>query len=169
VRVGSEKLRSKEELLAGGIVLFSVTTTVRTDFTMTAVTLDVAKTIIAAAEEKAEEIDVPMCIAVMDDGANLVGFHRMDGALLASIDIAQNKAYSSVSLKLDTKTIHEVSQPGESLYGLGTTNDGRIVTFGGGYPLEDADGTVVGGVGVSGGSAEEDMEVAQAGVDAFEG
>ena len=93
----------------------------------------------------------------------------MDGALLASIDIAQNKAYSSVSLKLDTETIHEVSQPGESLYGLGTTNDGRIVTFGGGYPLEDADGTVVGGVGVSGGSAEEDMEVAQAGVDAFEG
>lgn len=139
------------------------------DFTMTEVTLDVAKTIIAAAEEKAQEIDVPMCIAVMDEGANLVGFHRMDGALLASIDIAQNKAYSSVSLKLDTKTIHEVSQPGESLYGLGTTNDGRIVTFGGGYPLEDADGTVVGGVGVSGGSAEEDMEVAQAGVDAFEG
>lgn len=135
---------------------------------MTAVTLDVAKEIIAAAEEKAEEIDVPMCIAVMNKGGNLVAFQRMDEALLASIDIAQNKAYSSVSLKLDTKTIHEVSQPGESLYGLGSTNDGRIVTFGGGYPLKDDDGTVVGGIGVSGGSAEEDMEVAQAGVDAFE-
>ncbi|MFB6206296.1 MAG: heme-binding protein [Haloglomus sp.] len=135
---------------------------------MTEVTLDVAKEIIAAAEAKADEIEVPMCIAVMDDGANLVGFHRMDDALLASIDISQNKAYSSVTLKMDTQTIHEVSQPGESLYGLGNTNGGRIITFGGGFPLEDADGNVVGGVGVSGGSAEQDMEVAQAGVDAFE-
>jgi uncharacterized protein GlcG (DUF336 family) len=135
---------------------------------MTKITLDIAKELIAAAEEKAAEIDVPMCIAVMNDGANLVGFHRMDDALLASIDISQNKAYSSVSLKLDTQTIQEVSQPGESLYGLGNTNDGRIITFGGGFPLEDENGTVVGGIGVSGGSAEEDMDVAQAAVDAFE-
>lgn len=134
---------------------------------MADVTLDIAKEVIATAEEKANEIDVPMCIAVMDEGANLVGFHRMDGALLASIDIAQNKAYSSVSLKMDTETIHDVSQPGESLYGLGNTNGGRIVTFGGGFPLED-DGNVVGGIGVSGGSAEEDMEVARAGVETFE-
>jgi len=135
---------------------------------MPEVTLDVAKDIVATAEQKAAEIDVPMCIAVMDEGANLVAFHRMDGTLLASIDIAQNKAYSSVSLKMDTETIHEVSQPGESLYGLGNTNDGRIITFGGGFPLEDGDGNVVGAVGVSGGSAEEDMTVAQAGVEAFE-
>lgn len=135
---------------------------------MTNVTLDVAKAVIAAAEEEAAAIDVPMCIAVMDEGANLVGFHRMDGALLASVDIAQNKAYSSVSLKMDTETIHEVSQPGESLYGLGNTNNGRIVTFGGGFPLEDNDGTVVGGVGVSGGSVDEDMTVARAGVERFE-
>lgn len=135
---------------------------------MTTVTLDVAKEIIAAAEEEAATIDVPMCIAVMDEGANLVGFHRMDGALLGSVDIAQNKAYSSVSLKLDTETIHEESQPGESLYGIGNTNGGRIVTFGGGLPLEDDDGTVVGGVGVSGGSVDEDIEVARAGVERFE-
>jgi uncharacterized protein GlcG (DUF336 family) len=134
---------------------------------MTDVTLDVAKELIAAAEERADEIDVPMCIAVMDDGANLVGFHRMDDALLASISISQNKAYSAVSLKLDTETVWEVSQPGESLYGLGNTNDGRIITFGGGIPLE-SDGTVVGGIGVSGGSAEEDVDVASAAVDAFE-
>lgn len=134
---------------------------------MTTVTLDVAKEIIAAAEEEAAAIDVPMCIAVMDEGANLVGFHRMDGALLGSVDIAQNKAYSAVSLKLDTETIHEESQPGEPLYGIGNTNDGRIVTFGGGFPLED-DGTIVGGVGVSGGSVDEDVEVAQAGVERFE-
>lgn len=136
---------------------------------MVEVTLDIAKKIIAAAEEKAIEVGVPMCIAVMDDGGNLVGFHRMNGALLASIDIAQNKAYSSISLKMDTETIQKVSQPGESLYGLGNTNDGRIITFGGGFPLKDDNGSVVGGVGVSGGSAEEDMEVAQAGVEAFEG
>jgi ATP:cob(I)alamin adenosyltransferase len=135
---------------------------------MTEVTLDVAKEILTAAEVKADDIGVPMCIAVMDDGANLVGFQRMDGALLASVDISQNKAYSSVTLKMDTKTIQEVSQPGESLYGLGNTNDGRIITFGGGFPLEDENGNVVGAVGVSGGSAEEDMQVAQAGVEAFE-
>ncbi|RBI60406.1 heme-binding protein [halophilic archaeon] len=135
---------------------------------MTEITLDVAKKIITAAEEKATEIETPMCIAVMDDGANLVGFHRMDGALLGSIDISQNKAYSSVALKMETETIHEVSQPDESLYGIGNTNDGQIVTFGGGFPLEDASGNVVGGVGVSGGSAEDDMEVARAGVEAFE-
>jgi uncharacterized protein GlcG (DUF336 family) len=134
---------------------------------MTDVTLDVAKELIAAAEARADEIDVPMCIAVMDDGANLVGFHRMDDALLASISISQNKAYSAVSLKLDTETVWEVSQPGEALYGLGNTNDGRIITFGGGIPLE-SDGTVVGGIGVSGGSAEEDVDVASAAVEAFE-
>jgi len=134
---------------------------------MTDVTLDVAKTLIDAAEEEADDIDVPMCIAVMDEGANLVAFHRMDDALLASVSISQNKAYSAVSLKLDTETVWEVSQPGESLYGLGNTNDGRIITFGGGIPLE-ADGSVVGGVGVSGGSAEEDVQVASAAVEAFE-
>jgi len=137
-------------------------------YQMTDVTLETATELVEAAKQRAEEIDVPMCIAVVDEGANLVAFNRMDGALLGSIDIAQNKAYSSVALKLDTETIHEVSQPGESLYGLGSTNDGRIVTFGGGFPLEDDDGTVVGGIGVSGGSAEEDMDVASAGVDAFE-
>ncbi|MFU8867914.1 GlcG/HbpS family heme-binding protein [Natronococcus sp.] len=130
-------------------------------------TLDTAKEIIDAAEERAAEIDVPMCVAVANEGGNLVAFHRMDGALLASSDIARNKAYSSVAMELETETIQEVSQPGASLYGLGNTNDGRIVTFGGGLPLED-DGTVVGGVGVSGGSADEDVDVAEAGVDAFD-
>lgn len=134
---------------------------------MTAVTLDVAKQLVTAAEEKAEEIEVPMCIAVMDEGANLVAFHRMDDALLASVSISQNKAYSSVTLKLDTETVWEVSQPGESLYGIGDTNDGRIITFGGGIPLE-VDGNVVGAVGVSGGSVEEDVSVAEAAVEAFE-
>lgn len=134
---------------------------------MTALTLDVAKRLVAAAEEEAASIGVPMCIAVMDEGANLVSFHRMDDALLASVDIAQNKAYTSVSLEMDTETVATVAQPGESLYGIGGTNDGRIVTFGGGIPLT-ADGDVVGAVGVSGGSVGEDVTVATAAVDAFE-
>ncbi|MFC6765202.1 GlcG/HbpS family heme-binding protein [Natrinema soli] len=135
---------------------------------MTEVTLEAAKEIIAAAEKKADEVQVPMCIAVLDEGANLVGFHRMDDALLASIDIARNKAYSAISLKMDTRAIHDASQPGEPLYGIGNTNDGRIVTFGGGFPLRDGDGNVIGAVGVSGGSVDEDEEVARAGVDAFD-
>lgn len=103
----------------------------------------------------------------MDDGANLVAFYRMDDALLASIDIARNKAYTAVSLEMDSETVQEVSQPGAALFGIGETNDGRIVTFGGGIPLE-ADGSVVGAVGVSGGSPEEDVSVASAAVEAFE-
>lgn len=134
---------------------------------MTALTLAVGKELVAAAEAKAEEIGVPMCIAVMDDGANLVAFYRMDDALLASIDIARNKAYTAVSLEMDSETVQEVSQPGAALFGIGETNDGRIVTFGGGIPLE-ADGSVVGAVGVSGGSPEEDVSVASAAVEAFE-
>jgi uncharacterized protein GlcG (DUF336 family) len=134
---------------------------------MTDVTLDLAKQLVAAAEAKADEIDVPMCIAVLDEGANLVAFHRMDDALLASVDIAQNKAYTAVTLKMDTEAVWEAAQPGEPLYGIGETNDGRIVTFGGGIPLETG-GTVVGGVGVSGGSVEEDVTVASAAVETFD-
>lgn len=136
--------------------------------TMTGITLEDAKAMIEAAEGKAEEIGVPMCIAVADGGGNLVGFHRMDGAMLASIDIARNKAYSSVSLEMSTDEIGEAAQPGESLYGIGTTNDGRIVTFGGGFPVESG-GDVIGAIGVSGGVPEEDVTVAEAGHGAFEG
>lgn len=134
---------------------------------MTDVSADVAESILAAAEEKATEIEVPMCIAVFDDGANLVAFRRMDDALLASIDIAQNKAYSAVSLKMPTHELANASQPNESLFGIHSTNDDRIVIFGGGYPLR-VDGDVVGAVGVSGGAVEEDRTVAEAGVEDFE-
>jgi uncharacterized protein GlcG (DUF336 family) len=134
---------------------------------MTTVTLEDAKEIVAAAEAKAEEIEVPMCISVADDGANLVSFHRMNGALLGSVDISQNKAYTSVSLKSTTEEVGETAQPGAALYGIGGTNGGRIVTFGGGIPLREG-GDIVGAVGISGGSPDEDMAVAEAGVEAFE-
>lgn len=137
------------------------------DDTMHEITLEDAKEMIGAAEKKSTEIGVPMCIAVVDDGANLLGFHRIDDALLASVSIAQNKAYSSVALKMPTDEIGEVAQPGAALYGIGSTNEGRIVTFGGGFPIKSGE-DVIGAIGVSGGSPEEDMSVAQAGLDGLE-
>lgn len=132
------------------------------------VELDTATTLIEAAQAKANEIGVPMCLAVVDDGANLVAFRRMDGALLGSIDIARNKAYTAAALQMPTSAVGDAAQPGADLYGIETTNEGRIVTFGGGFPLETDDG-IVGAIGVSGGAVDEDETVASAGVDAFEG
>lgn len=134
---------------------------------MTKVDLDTARTVVAAAEKRAEEIEVPMCIAVVDAGANLVSFDRMNGALLASIDIAWNKAYTARSMNMPTHELTEAAQTGESLFGIHTTNDSRIIVFGGGYPLTD-NGEIVGAIGVSGGAVDEDRTVAEAGVEVFE-
>jgi uncharacterized protein GlcG (DUF336 family) len=130
--------------------------------------LDTAKTVLEAAERKADEIGVPMNIAVVDRGGNLVAFERMDDAWLASTDIAVDKAFTAAALAMPTEDLAGATQLDESLYGLNTTNDGRLVVFGGGIPLV-RDEEVVGAVGVSGGAVEEDVEVAQAGVDAFAG
>lgn len=125
-----------------------------------------AREIITAAVQKAGEIGQPMNIAVMDAGMNLVAFERMDGAWVLSIDIALGKAYTSAGRGLSTRDIGEKAQPGQPLFGVNTTNGGRVVTFAGGLPLT-RDGEVVGAIGVSGGSIDQDEEVAQAGVDAF--
>lgn len=128
--------------------------------------LEKAKQTVAAAEVKAREIGVPMVIAVVDQGGNLVAQHRMDGALLASISIALNKAYTAVALKMSTEQAAALSQPGQMLYGLNTTDGCRMIVFGGGLPII-ADGVIVGGLGVSGGSVEEDICVANAGLAAW--
>jgi uncharacterized protein GlcG (DUF336 family) len=130
------------------------------------ITLEAAKGIVSAAEHKAQEMGQPMNIAVMDAGRNLVAFHRMDGAWVASIDIAIDKAFTSAGRGLTTRKIGEMAQPGEPLFGINTTNGGRIVIFAGGIPLT-RDGEVVGAIGVSGGTVDEDHEVAEAGVSAF--
>ena len=130
------------------------------------ITLEEAQQIVSAAAQKAEEIGQPMNVAVMDGGANLKAFARMEKAWLASIEIAINKAYTSVALEVPTGDLAEMTQPGQPLYGIDATNNGRIVIFGGGIPLT-RDGEVVGAVGVSGGSVDQDEEVAQAGVQAF--
>lgn len=129
--------------------------------------LSKAKIMIEAAEQKALEIGVPMVIAVVDMGGNLVAQHRMDGSLLASISISLDKAYTAVALKMPTNEAAAVAGPGQSLFGLNTTNGGRLVVFGGGFPIAQ-NGIMVGGIGVSGGSVEEDMAVAKAGLAAYQ-
>ncbi|MBN6188111.1 heme-binding protein [Aneurinibacillus sp. BA2021] len=134
---------------------------------MNTLTLDMAKEMIEHAEHEARQLGVPMVIAVVDEGGNFVACHRMDDALLVSIDIAQNKAWTSVALKMPSGDLAEESVPGSALYGINTTNSGRIVLFGGGLPLRIQD-RIVGAVGVSGGSVEQDVQVAEAAVRAFE-
>jgi len=121
---------------------------------------------VSAAAQTAQEMGQPMNIAVMDAGRNLVAFHRMDGAWVASTDIAIDKALTSAGRGLTTRKIGEMAQPGQPLFGINTTNAGRIVIFAGGIPLI-RDGEVVGAIGVSGGTVDEDHEVAEAGVVAF--
>jgi uncharacterized protein GlcG (DUF336 family) len=127
------------------------------------ITLEEAQRIISAAEAKARQMGQPMNIAVMDAGRNLVAFHRMDGAWVASTDIAIDKAFTSAGRGLTTRKIGEMAQPGQPLFGINTTNGGRIVIFAGGLPLM-RDGEVIGAIGVSGGTVDEDEEVAEAGV-----
>ena len=130
------------------------------------VTLSAAQAVVEAARAKAEEIGVPMNIAVVDEGNNLTAFARMDGAWLGSIDIAQNKAYTARSFDMPTKDLAPLCQPNQPLFGIHASNQGRLIVFAGGIPLEAGD-QVVGAVGVSGGSVEQDHEVAEAGVAAF--
>jgi uncharacterized protein GlcG (DUF336 family) len=133
---------------------------------MNKLTLDLAKEIIAGAEEEAKKIGVSMVISVVDDGGNLIAIHRMDDAWLASVDIAQNKAWTAVALKMPSANLADATVPAAELYGLNTTNNGRLVVFGGGIPLV-LDGKVVGAVGVSGSSVPNDVQVAEAGVKVF--
>ena len=118
-------------------------------------TLDLARKIIEATKKKADEIGVKAVVAVADAGGNTFSVDSMDDAYIASWDIAVNKAFTSVSLKMSTAELSKLAAPSGSLYGIQFTNNGRIVIFGGGEALKNGD-TVIGGVGVSGGTAEED-------------
>lgn len=129
------------------------------EFGMDIMSLDNLKKMAGYIEEKANEIGVPMVFTVVDEGGNLVYFQRMPGSLLISIKVSQDKAYTAVSLKCPTAALADVTKPGDSLWSLHNSGDGRIVCFGGGYPIE-VDGKVIGAIGVSGGTAEEDMSVA---------
>jgi len=130
------------------------------------ITLNDAKRIVAAGEAKAAEIGQPMNIAVADEGGNLITHVRMDGAWIGSIDISIKKAYTSRAFDIATKDLAEHSQSGGQFFGIHASNDGRIMIFAGGIPIK-RNGKVVGAVGVSGGSGEQDHDVAEAAAAGF--
>src|ERR1700710_2769134 len=129
-------------------------------------TLTDARRIITAAEKKASEIGQPMNIAVADEGGNLLAHVRMDNAWLGSINISINKAYTARAFDISTKDLATHSQSGGQFFGIHASNDGKIMIFAGGIPLKKA-GKVVGAIGVSGGSGDQDHAVAEAGAAAF--
>jgi uncharacterized protein GlcG (DUF336 family) len=130
------------------------------------VTLADAKRVIAAAEKKAGEIGQPMNIAVVDAGGNLVAHVRMDNAWIGSVDISINKAWTSRAFNITTKDLAGHSQSGNQFFGIHASNHGRVMIFAGGIPLKRGD-QVVGAIGVSGGSGDQDHGVAEAGSAAF--
>ena len=130
------------------------------------VTLDAARRVIAAAEKKAKEIGQPMNIAVADEGGNLVAHVRMDGAWLGSVDISIKKAWTSRAFDISTKDLAQHSQSGGQFFGIHASNGGKGMIFAGGIPLKKG-GKVVGAIGVSGGSGDQDHAVAEAGAAAF--
>ena len=130
------------------------------------VTLEAARRIIAAAEEKAAQIGQPMNIAVVEAGGNLVAHVRMDGAWIGSIDISINKAWTARAFDLATADLAKNSQSGDQFFGIHVSNGGRVMIFAGGVPLKRG-GQVIGAIGVSGGSGEQDQAVADAGAAAL--
>jgi len=133
---------------------------------MSVLSLSDARSLIAAAEKKAKEIGQPMNIAVVDAGGNLITHARMDGAWLGSVDISINKAWTSRAFDIQTKDLSDNSQPTQQFYGIHASNNGKVMIFAGGIPLK-RDGAVIGGLGVSGGSGEQDQSVAEAGLAAL--
>ena len=127
--------------------------------------LEKARKIIRAGEKKAKEMNLSAVFAVVNSEGNLIIEERMDNAILVSIDVAYKKAYTAAALKLNTEDLTALVQPGAMFYGL--QSDPKYIVFGGGMLLK-VDGKIVGAVGVSGGSAQEDMEIAKACVKAFE-
>ncbi|GAB3618356.1 heme-binding protein [Okibacterium endophyticum] len=130
------------------------------------VNLEDARRVIAAAEARADEIGQPMNIAVVDAGGNLVAHVRQDGAWIGSIEISISKAWTAKAFDISTKDLGDNAQPTQQFFGIHTTNHGRVAIFAGGVPLT-RDGRVIGAVGVSGGSGEQDQTVAEAGAAAL--
>jgi len=126
------------------------------------VTIENADKALKAAVKKAKTLKTKMCIAIVDSGANLKAFHRMDDAWVGSIDIAIKKAKTACFFGMPTGQIGELSQPGEPLFGIEHSNDG-LITFPGGLPIVDEEGVLVGAIGVSGSAVENDHKVASAG------
>jgi len=130
------------------------------------VSLEDARRIVAAGEAKADEIGSPSNIAVVDVGGNLVAHIRMDDAWIGSIDISMSKAFTSRAFDISTVDLGANAGPGQQFFGINASNNGRVMIFAGGVPLR-LGGRVVGAVGVSGGSGEQDQAIAEAAAAAF--
>lgn len=126
-----------------------------------------AQTIVAGARSKAQEMGLSVIVAVLDAGGHLKALERMDGAVLGSIDIAVRKARTSVLFQCASEDVWEYCKPGAPAHALELTNEG-LAPFGGGIPLTTADGALLGALGVSGGSVDQDVVIARAALDAFE-
>ena len=125
-----------------------------------------AQVLIAGASAKAKEIGVPMCIAITDEGGNLVAFQRMDGGKVTSITVAIDKAFTAAAAKKATHEYGAASQPGAPAYGINSAIGGRLMVVPGGLPVI-VDGEVVGGIGISSGTPQQDRDCAEAGIAAF--
>jgi uncharacterized protein GlcG (DUF336 family) len=128
--------------------------------------LKAATTLMKAAKARARELSVSISVAVCDSGGQLVCFERMDGADLVTIGLAQDKAWTALMNRMPTRDLAPLVQPGAEFYGYDSIARGRTIVFAGGMPLE-RDGILVGGVGVSGGSVEQDQEIVDAALAAF--
>jgi uncharacterized protein GlcG (DUF336 family) len=129
--------------------------------TLRSIGLADARRLITAGEKKALEIGIPYNIAVVDAGGSLIAHARMDGAWIGSIDIAINKAWTARAFDAATEDLARITQSGQQGFGLNTTNGAKVVIFGGGLPIK-LDGLVIGAIGASGGSVEQDVVVARA-------
>jgi uncharacterized protein GlcG (DUF336 family) len=129
-------------------------------------TLEDARRMALLAEDMAVRMQVPVVCAVVDAQGGLLLMHRMDGSLPASLDLAVNKAYTAAAFRMPTHALGKMAQPGQALYGVEATNQGRVVIFGGGYPCR-RDEAVVGAIGISGGTVEEDMQIATHALQSF--
>jgi uncharacterized protein GlcG (DUF336 family) len=130
-------------------------------------TLSEARGLIAAGEKKAQELGVPYNIAVVDAGGGLIAHVRMDGAWLGSVDISIQKAWTARAFDMATQDLSKMAQSGKPLFGINSTNHDKVVIFGGGAPIKMGD-VVVGAVGASGGTVDQDLKVAEAAVSAFQ-
>jgi uncharacterized protein GlcG (DUF336 family) len=133
---------------------------------ISSLTLADARALIAAGERKAQDLGVPYNLAVVDAGGHLVAHARMDGAWLGSVDIAINKAWTARAFDMPTEKLSGMAQSGKPLFGIDSTNHDKVVIFGGGVPIK-MDGVVIGGLGASGGTVDQDVDVAEAALTAM--
>lgn len=134
--------------------------------TINRLSIEEAKVLIEGATKKSDEMGIPMCIAVCDESGHMISFDRMDGGKISSISIAIDKAFTAAVARKPTHVYNELCQSGQPTFGIHITNDGHFSIIGGGLPVT-VDGVIVGGIGLSSGTAHEDREVAEAAVAYF--